>query len=191
IPSGPNETWPAPSTVRPPSSRSSRSTRTCSLPAAAQTRVPRARAHAPAREAVVDRVREEEVVVGVKGVVRVHVALDRQVHDVDSRVGASGDEAREDPRREPAEPGRENLVGADAHARGDAVGGEAVGGAGDSARDPGAVALEVAVAAVAQAAPVDDAEAEKGLQVIAGDEVAAQRGIEHAADLAGVGPEPG
>ena len=101
-----------------------------------------------------------------------------------SRVGARGDEAGEDPGREPAEPGRENLVGADAHTGGDAVGGEAVRGAGDPARDPGAVALEVAVAAVAQPGAVDDAEAEERLQVVAGDEVAAERRVEHAAQLA-------
>ena len=90
----------------------------------------------------------------------------------------------EDPGREPAEPGGENLVGADAHAGGDAVGGEAVRGAGDPARHPGAVALEVAVAAVAQAGAVDVTEAEERLQVVARDEVPAERGIEHAVQLA-------
>ena len=137
--------------------------------------------------AVVDRVGEEQEVLDRGLVGGVDVALDRHVHDVDARVGARGDETAEHPAREPAESGREHLVGADPDARCDAVRGEAVQRAGDAARHPGAVTLEVAVAAVAQALAVDHAEAEERPQVVAGDEVAAELLVDDAVQLAVVG----
>ena len=96
-------------------------------------------------------------------------------------------EARDDPAREPAEAGREHLVGADLDAGRDAVRREAVQRAGDAARDPGAVALEVAVAAVAQPRAVDVAKPEERAQVGAGDEVAAELLVDDALQLAMVG----
>ena len=54
-------------------------------------------------------------------------------------------------------------------------------------RHPGAVTLEVAVAAVAQALAVDHAEAEERPQVVAGDEVAAKLLVDDAVQLTVVG----
>src|SRR4029453_4170251 len=173
MPSLPSETRPTSSSSRSPMSMETRSTRTCWLPAAPKTATPLAR-----QESTASGKRGKSS--GVKGT---HLPPDGHVPDIDPRVGAGRDEAGQDPAREAAEAGREHLVGADPHARGDAVRGEAVQRAGDAARDPGAVALEVAVAAVAQALAVDDAEPVEGDQVRARDEVAAERPVEHALEL--------
>src|SRR5205823_14949073 len=128
----------------------------------------------PAGAAVRDRVRDETVDLGVERVGRVEVALDRHVHEVDVVRRAGADEPGEDPARESAEAGGQHLVRGDPYAGRDAVGSETVRGAGDPARNPGAVTLEVAVAAIAQAGAVDVAETEELAQVVARDEVAAQ-----------------
>src|SRR5207237_3981055 len=100
-------------------------------------------------------------------------------------------EPGEDPAREAAEAGGKHLVRGDPNSRRDAVGGETVRGAGDPARDPGAVTFEVAVAAIAQAGVVDVAKTEELAQVVARDEVSTQVPVDHAVQLAVLGVDAG
>src|SRR5919201_641804 len=96
-----------------------------------------------------DDVVEQHVRLCVGRIVRVEVPRDRRVHEVDP-VRASSDQAREDPVRQRAEAGCEDLVARDLDPRRDPVRSKAVECARDPARDPGAVALVVLARAVAQ-----------------------------------------